>query len=184
MPVHRYMRTIAWATWAALLLCTAGTVALMFSPVLLADVAPGWLVQALRDGWAPFCHQEPDRSFHVQGVALLACARCTSIFAGATLGVLLAPMAGLLDPRRMLPRWVLVASAAPMALDAGLAMLGLWEGNFVTRTMTGALAGLGAALFVMPGSVAAAAEILTALARAHGASSTIPHTEARTCRQE
>lgn len=37
---------------------------------------------------AAVCHQRPERSFHLAGVALPVCARCTGIYAGAAAAVL------------------------------------------------------------------------------------------------
>ena len=148
-----------WAVWGLLLVAAAGTVALMFAPVVLEGTRLAWLSAALRDGWAPLCHQQASRSFHVGGVPLLACARCTSIFAGATAGVVVAPLVGLVGRVRLPPRWLLAAALVPMALDAGLGIVGAWEGPMVTRAATGALAGFVAALFLVPGSARAAREI-------------------------
>ena len=36
------------------------------------------------------CHQRPDRSFHFEGVKMPVCARCTGLYLGAGLGVLVA----------------------------------------------------------------------------------------------
>lgn len=36
--------------------------------------------------FAPFCHQLSDRSFHLLGIQLAVCARCTGIYGGLLLG--------------------------------------------------------------------------------------------------
>jgi uncharacterized membrane protein len=77
------------------------------------------------------CHQQPARSFSVDGVPLPVCARCTGLYAGAAAGAALA-WVGLLAARRRadaiglsLGRW------RRLALVCGLPMLVAWIGEHI-----------------------------------------------------
>jgi uncharacterized membrane protein len=70
------------------------------------------------------CHQRAERSFHVRGVAMPVCARCTGLYAGLPLGV-----AASLLPRRIRQaalarprRWFLAASV-PTLVSVGVELL-------------------------------------------------------------
>jgi uncharacterized membrane protein len=74
------------------------------------------------------CHQIPERSFHMAGFQLPVCARCTALYAGAAIGVIVwavwrpAPFQS--------PRWArraVIAAAAPTLITAATAFMGLWD---------------------------------------------------------
>ena len=90
--------------------------ALVFAPPL-ASVA-GWpYADLLRWLLHPVCHQIPERSLHLFGEPLAACARCTGLYVGFALGVAVWPH--LPGPAAMLaarPRWVAVFMV-PLVVD-------------------------------------------------------------------
>lgn len=101
--------------WALLLGCVAW-LALVAAPPLLAAAGsshaelPRWLLHMV-------CHQNPERSFHWHGVPLAACHRCTGLYVGFALGVVLWPH--LRAATAWLsgnPRWVAVFFA-PLLVD-------------------------------------------------------------------
>jgi uncharacterized membrane protein len=99
------------------------------------------------------CHQIPERAFWIAGHPLGVCARCSGIYAGFTLAVLLYP---LLASRRLLksgtPRreWLILA-LAPTTIDFTLGITGLWANTHSSRSLTGAWLGAWAAFYVVPG---------------------------------
>ncbi len=83
--------------------------------------ARGWGWSAvLYDAFHRVCHQIPERSFSAWGHPLAACHRCTGLYAGFTLGLLLWPTWAR-PARRLLeaPRWLLLP-AVPMLVDVVL----------------------------------------------------------------
>ena len=86
-----------------------------------------------------FCHQNPNRSFHLFGYKFACCERCAAIyFSIAIFGLLFALMRTQL--RR--PRYVeIVALSAPVVLDGLAVGSGLYAGDAVVRVITGALFG-------------------------------------------
>lgn len=143
----------AVAAWGAV---AAG--ALVFFGLLLVapySAAGGrWsLASALYGGFSVICHQQPARSFHAWGMPLAVCARCAGLYAGFAGGALayplLRPLARTYAPARV---WLILA-AVPTAIDFLLGLSGLWENTHLSRSLTAALLGAVAALYVVPGAV-------------------------------
>lgn len=87
--------------WLLLAACLCW-LAFVFAPPFVSGHADllRWLLH-------PICHQLPERSFHLFGEPVGACHRCTGLYAGFTLGVLLWPwMPGLAKKLTANPRWV------------------------------------------------------------------------------
>jgi uncharacterized membrane protein len=101
---------------------------------------------------AVVCHQRPERSFHIDGVQLPVCARCTGLYLGGALGVVMwliwrslrrrPPIA--IDPRRA--GVALLIASAPTAITVATASVGLWD-----------LSNAGRAMLALPMGVAAGA---------------------------
>ena len=123
----------------ALLVACLGWLALVLAPPLAAAV--GWPHGELLH-WLlhPVCHQIPERSFHLLGEPLAACARCTGLYLGFTLGVAAWPhlprLAAALAAR---PRWVAVFMV-PLAVDVWV------ENTALSRVATGLVAAFPCAL--------------------------------------
>jgi uncharacterized membrane protein len=110
-------------------------------------VAPSYLSSAGYVGmssfafmvFAPFCHQLPERSFYAAGWQMPVCARCFGIYAGILLGTLIYPFAY----GGKIPRWqVILAAAAPLAVDGITQLFLLRESTNLLRLMTGLIFGL------------------------------------------
>jgi uncharacterized membrane protein len=97
------------------------------------------------------CHQIPERSFHIEGHSFAVCARCTGLYTGFAMGVLVYPLTRPLrqleTPRRL---WLL-AAAVPTLIDWALGFFGFWENTHLSRFATGALLGAVCAFYVVPG---------------------------------
>jgi uncharacterized membrane protein len=122
------------------------------APLAAANNYSGFAATIYR-AFGTLCHQLPDRSFFIEGQKLAVCARCTGLYAGFTLVLILYP---LLRPLRSttLPqvKWLFVA-AAPLFIDVAVTFLGIWENTHGSRLLTGILLGGVTVLYVMPGLV-------------------------------
>ena len=116
--------------WAVTLPLAAWTVARLHQPALVASSFLAYTVGAM------ICHQLPERSFHLWGVQLPVCARCTGIYVGSAVFAL----AGRLLPRAERPaaRAALIASAVPTAAT----LVFEWSTGQTPSNTTRALAGV------------------------------------------
>lgn len=96
------------------------------------------------------CHQLEDRSFSWDSVPWAVCVRCSSIYLAFTATMIIVPLI------RGLDRWTPFGPRAfalwlvPAILDAALNFSGLHVADTVTRTVTGALAGVGLGVTIPP----------------------------------
>jgi uncharacterized membrane protein len=128
-------------------------VALIFTaPLAAAGGHPVWAGVIYR-GFGVFCHQRPDRSYFIEGHKLAVCSRCTGLYAGFALTLLLYPLVRSLRNNIAPPRIYLILAAIPLGIDFSLTFFGIWENTHTSRLLTGALLGSVAVFYVMPGIV-------------------------------
>jgi len=141
---------VVWAATAVVALVPAFLI--VAAPLLLA-LGHTALALPIYEAFSYLCHQLPERSLHLEGQKLAVCSRCTGLYFGFALSVLLYPLARSLkrvDTPRL--RWLLLATV-PVILDWSLTVLGLWENTHLSRFLTGALFSVVAAVYVVPGLV-------------------------------
>jgi uncharacterized membrane protein len=88
---------------------------------------------------AAICHQKPERSFHSAGGQWAVCARCTGLYVGGTVGLLLWALwrrtdrPSPLDTRGF--RRALIVCAIPTLLTVVTAAIGWWDPSNVVRSV-------------------------------------------------
>jgi uncharacterized membrane protein len=94
-------------------------------------------------GASVICHQRPERSYHLAGVPLPVCARCTGLHAGAAIGLLVVAAAPGAWGRRLWQRLpsALCLAALPTAVSVGVEWLG-GGSPLAARTLTAFPAGV------------------------------------------
>jgi len=97
------------------------------------------------------CHQAPERSYYWDGVQFAVCHRCTGIYAGALLGLLVYPLTPYFRRGTFPTAIILIIFMAPVCIDLALGLSGIWGGHPYVRTATGGLAGFIGAFYVVPG---------------------------------
>ncbi|MDD5542249.1 MAG: DUF2085 domain-containing protein [Acidobacteriia bacterium] len=108
--------------------------------------------------FSPLCHQRPERSFLVFNQPFGVCNRCTGIYSGALLGMVLFAVWGKSlrqgidrDERVQTPRRVyLFVALALMAADVGSELLGIRSTTPWSRYLTGAICGIVAPFYLLP----------------------------------
>lgn len=130
----------------ALAICSV----IIAAPVALAD---GHSAIAFNI-YLPFsylCHQIPARSFYFAEHPLAVCSRCTGIYAGFLLGVIVYPIVRSLRSTETPERKWLFIAALPLAIDFFLEFVGIWHNTHSSRFFTGALLGSVVVFYVLPG---------------------------------
>ena len=152
-------RRRSWWIWSAVALTLLVAAGLTTLPPFVPPETRAWLME----GFRPFCHQLPERSFAVDGVPFAVCHRCFGIYAGlpaaAVLWLGLAAWGGWLSRHA---RWVLAAALVPMTADWGGDVLGLWTNTAASRVVTGGVFGLVAGLYLVRAVLQAARPVAAA----------------------
>ena len=123
---------------------------ILAAPLAAANNYPHVAVTIYRS-FSSICHQLPERSFFIAGRPFAVCARCTGLYGGFALLLLLYPLIRTLRST-YLPssKWLFLA-AVPLTVDFGLTFLGIWENTHTSRLLTGMLLGGATVFYVMPG---------------------------------
>jgi uncharacterized membrane protein len=128
---------------------------LVFTLIVIAPVARAnnhdLIAFAIYAGFSKVCHQLPERSFFIGAYPLAVCARCTGLYGGFTAALLIYPLVTSLERTFTPPRKWLVLAALPMLIDVGVNFFGIWTNTHSSRLVTGALLGVVAVFYVMPG---------------------------------
>lgn len=130
-------------------LLAAGLMALVFVLVLLPPFVNNTVRAGLMGGFSMVCHQLPERSPHLLGVALAVCHRCFGIYVGLLLAAVAFVVLWRWEPvLNRYAKYLLGLSLVPLALDWGFHVLGWWINTPGSRAVTGGLFGLVAGCYV------------------------------------
>jgi uncharacterized membrane protein len=113
-------------------------------------VAYPWIVRLAPDGaslllawfFSHLCHQDPIRSFSINGAQLPVCSRCTAIYLGGLVGVAGYPILGFFKRGEGHLTGPAVAAAGLLLANAGLDLVGALPNTFFSRFLTGSLFGV------------------------------------------
>ena len=135
--------------WATLIMCLLGLVVFSaFSVPVLAYFGFDHLSKQIYNAMHYICGQIPSHSPYVCGHQCGLCFRCTAIY-----GTLFVTSAVFVSTKKSLIGirwWMLALLTLPMAWDGTTQLFGLRESTTALRLITGALFGLGCALFTLP----------------------------------
>src|SRR5689334_5566518 len=138
-------------------LVSAATVTFLVSLIFVAPIAAAnghpALAEVIYHPFGIFCHQRPDRSYFIEGHKLAVCSRCTGLYAGFAITLLLYPLLRSLRNNVNPPRQYLILAAIPLGIDFSLTFFGFWENTHTSRLLTGLLLGSVAVFYVMPGII-------------------------------
>ena len=150
------------AALAAAFLCVGAIVA---APLFEAtrdsgDMDLGSLIYL---AYSRVCHQLRNRSFQIEGHPFAVCSRCTGIYAGYVLGLVVYPFVRAIVRTETPARTWLLVAIAPAAIDLTGDFAGLFDNTLLSRALTGGVAGAAGAFYTLPGFVSLAATNLRRL---------------------
>ena len=99
------------------------------------------------------CHQLDSRSHHFGLSKFGVCSRCTSIYFGFLLGVVLYPFVRKLNNIDLPSLFYLFIGVALMLLDVALDLADVQKNSFITREITGGIIGVILPFFIIPGII-------------------------------
>lgn len=86
------------------------------------------------------CHQKPERSLFINGNQMPFCSRCTAIWVGIILGLVIELLL-IIQLNEKILLYILL-SLVPIGIDGTGQLLGLWESTNIVRIITGLLIGI------------------------------------------
>lgn len=96
------------------------------------------------------CHQQPSRSFFLFEYKFAVCARCTGIYLGALIAVIIYSLFKEIDETKTPSKWPLIISLIPIGIDGLGQLIGLWESNNFLRLITGFIFGFVVLFYLLP----------------------------------
>jgi uncharacterized membrane protein len=139
-----------WVVTALVLL--AWNILILLAPVGRANGFTGFST-SLYTFFSFICHQQPARSFFIDGEPFGVCSRCFGVYFGLFLGVAVYPLWRSVDEIEPLPRYWLFLACVPMAVDWSLTFFGIWENTHLSRVITGLVLGIACSTFIVPAVV-------------------------------
>lgn len=108
-----------------------------------------WVTEWQHRAFRTLCHQDPARSFYLNGRPMAVCTRCYGIYTAFALFWLAIPMLGpLVRKARTHLKPLLVGALLLNLADVVGNVLGFWENTLVSRFALGALMGMTAVLLL------------------------------------
>ena len=127
-------------------------------PPLAASSGHEVVAHQLYRSFSPICHQFESRSLHLFGYKQAVCSRCSAIYFGFFVGVLLVPILSQRYNRQTIK--LLLIASAPMLIDVLCDLSGFHASNIFTRLMTGSFFGIVSALILSPYIIEALTSLL------------------------
>jgi uncharacterized membrane protein len=139
--------------WLAVALFSLGIVGLIIVAPLAQSHGQGHFASSIYHAFSYFCHQIPERSFHLDGNKFAVCSRCTGLYSGFAIAVLAYPLARSLKETTTPSIFWLFLAALPLAVDFSLGYFNIWANTHASRFGTAALFSATAVFYILPGLI-------------------------------
>lgn len=93
----------------------------------------------------PACHQQPERSFFINGLPMALCVRCTFIYLGMLLGFIIV----FIKKQVRVPEFIFVSFLIFLMLEIGTETIGLYSNFKLLRSISGLASGVLLILFLL-----------------------------------
>ena len=109
------------------------------------------------------CHQFESRSFFISDHSFAVCSRCFTIYAGFLTGIIIYPFIHKINKSSVPPLYLLFLFLLPLVSDVFLDIGGILPNTFITRSITGFIAGVILPFYLIPGAVRFFSEVISYL---------------------
>ena len=148
--VSAFRGTLIWSITAAIALALVALI--LGAPMAQANAHPAFAAPIYK-AFSFVCHQIPERSFHLAGYKFAVCSRCTGLYSGFALAVLIYPIVRSLRQTETPSILWLFLATLPLVIDFSLGYFSIWQNNHASRFATGALLGSVAVFYILPGLI-------------------------------
>ena len=136
------------ALYAALLAISLSLFTIALGPGLFGDLAISFISWQFK-AFHLLCHQDPLRSFFIDGSQMAVCARCIGIYSFFLLGVIIMPLFGLIKKLKFRYYFrFLIGTIILNFIDVLGNLFEFWTNTNVSRLLLGAVFGLSAAVLL------------------------------------
>jgi len=117
------------------------------APILAGSSNRGlqWMAAGIYFLLDPACHQQPDRSFFINGLPMALCVRCTFIYLGMLIGLLLL----MIKKQFRLPEFIFIPFLIFLLLEVGTESVGVYSNYKLLRSISGLISGILLILFLL-----------------------------------
>lgn len=100
-----------------------------------------WFADWQHRAFRMLCHQDPSRSFWIDGTPMAVCTRCYGIYSGFALLWLSMPLLGFIVKEMRSAKKILLAAVVINVIDVVGNMFGFWQNTLVSRFLFGNVIG-------------------------------------------
>lgn len=159
MEIKRYQKIIYVIILAVSVIWCAG---ILIAPLWAGESGfKGSTSDFFYSFFAKSCHQLDSRSFHLGEHKFGVCSRCTAIYFGFLLGVMIYPFIRKLNNIDLPSLLFLFIGVALLLIDVGLDLLDIFKNTFFTREITGSIIGVILPFYIIPGTIRVFYEFFT-----------------------
>lgn len=127
---------------------------LLLGPFLFALVkVPNLLIIEYYSIFKMTCHQLPERSYFILGYQIPVCVRCTGIYTGLIIGMIIYPIFKKINSAKLPNLKYLLPFFLPLIIDGSSQLLNLYPSPHYVRFFTGVLASASMIFCIMPVAV-------------------------------
>ena len=136
--------------YLATLLATSLWISAIFLAPLLRKAESVW-GSFLYTAFSPVCHQIPERCFFLWGFPLAVCSRCTGIYTGILIGLILFAVTNRFSSISVPQTGLFILLSIPLFIDTAGNLLHLWKTSAWMRFAIGSVWGVILPFFFVPG---------------------------------
>lgn len=120
------------------------------SPVLMYDSLAQLYGSSQKMMFSSICHQQLDRTIHIQGIPAAVCARCLGIYAFLSIGFVIVPIfKRFFNYNFRYSKALLFMATIVLLTDYSMQWIGMYEGSNFSRFLTGSALGASTAIFII-----------------------------------